>query len=610
VLEARVAPHPQRSNTLYNLASAIAARFKQQRDPKDLEEAIKLNRKVLEIATVPHPTRIGACHNLALALQVQFQDQADPKDIDEAIDLYRGMLEMCPASHLNRNRALSNLANAIYMRYQQQRNSRDIDESIGLHKKALEICITSHLDRVPFLHGLAVAFQARFGGRGDLKDIDEVMKLLREQLDTSPASHPGHSILLHDLANAFHARFDKTKEHKEINEAIELHRKALSMGAVSHQPHHIGLVGLSLALHARFKQQWDHKDIDEAVYLHEEALVLCPFPHPDRGTCLQNYGNILHEAYVYQPKEETLDAVISVLQEASSNMSSSPVNRFSAANNWAKFATMYAHRSCLTAYRAYINLLPQLVAFHLDLKSRQKVLALSQITSLASSSATCAITLNENNVAVEFLEASRSVFWAQALHLRTPFDQLANVGPDLATRLRKLSRQLDQASFRDTPQNVSTDDQQNIRSTEAIATRCHRLNEEWEETIKAVRKLAGFENFMCSKSITLLRQAAISGPIVILLASKSSCSALIVTSSQDIQHMQLPGIDLQTLKLYADLPRALSDRNFDMPNFLEAHGHSKNSSDLSELEYRLYGAREGRVNMSSDDILRRHLAEI
>ncbi|KAJ7120831.1 CHAT domain-containing protein [Mycena epipterygia] len=610
VLETRVAPHPQRSNTLYNLAGAIAARFKRQRDPKDLEEVIELNRKVLDIATAPYPTRIGSCHNLALALQGRFQDRGDPKDIDEAIDLHREMVEMCPVTHLNRNRALSNLATAIYRRYDQRRDSRDIDESIELHRKALEICIASHLDRAHFVHNLAVAFQTRFEGRRDLKDIDEAMKLHRELLDTSPHSYSGRSILLHDLAIAFHARFEKTKDHKDIDEAIELHRKALSMDAASHQPRHIFLMNLAFALHSRFKQQRDHKDIDEAVDLHQEALVLCPSPHRNRGRCLQNYGNILHEAYVYQRNEETLDAAISVLQEASLYMSSSPVHRFSAANNWAEIATMYGHSSCLTAYHTYIDLLPQLVAFHLDLKSRQEVLAISQITSLASASATCAIALNENNFAVEFLEASRSVFWAQALRLRTPLDQLANVEPELATRLRKLSRQLDQASFRDTPQNVSTDGQQNIRSIEAVATRCHRLNEEWEETIEAVHKLAGFEDLMRSKSITLLRQAAISGPIVILLASKSSCSALIVTSSQDIQHMQLPRIDLQTLKLYADLPRALSDRNFDMTNFLEARGHAKDFSDPSELEYRLYGAREDRVNMSSDDIFRRHLADI
>ncbi|KAJ6564505.1 hypothetical protein B0H19DRAFT_1068047 [Mycena capillaripes] len=150
-----------------------------------------------------------------------------------------------------------------------------------------------------------------------------------------------------------------------------------------------------------------------------------PSSDPARGTCLQNYGNILHEAYVYQRNEETVNEAICVLQEASSNMPFSPVNRFSAANNWAEIATMSGHSSCLTAYRTCVDLLLQLVAFHLDLKSRQEVLAASQITSIASASATCAIALKENNVAVEFLEASRSIFWAQALHLRTPFHQFS-----------------------------------------------------------------------------------------------------------------------------------------------------------------------------------------
>jgi hypothetical protein len=115
---------------------------------------------------------------------------------------------------------------------------------------------------------------------------------------------------------------------------------------------------------------------------------------------------------------------------------------------------------------------------------------------------------------------------------------------------------------------------------------------------------------MQPKKIAALQQAAVCGPIVILLASKSICSALIVTSSNNVQHVHFPRMNLQIVELYADLPRALSRSNFDIRDFFEARGHGECVSDQSDLKARLWGGREGLVNMSPDDIFRRHLADI
>jgi hypothetical protein len=144
-------------------------------------------------------------------------------------------------------------------------------------------------------------------------------------------------------------------------------------------------------------------------------------------------------------------------------------------------------------------------------------------------------------------------------------------------------------------------------SIEAVANQCRKLNDEWNETVGAVRKVPGFEDFLQPKDIASLCKAAASGPIIILLASHSACSALIIKSSEDVQHVPLPELKIQTVKHYADLPRALSGRTFNVNDFLEARGCEEQQSDL---EARLYGAREGYLNMSPNDIFRRLLAEI
>ncbi|KAJ6527732.1 CHAT domain-containing protein, partial [Mycena capillaripes] len=654
-LEMHATPHPDRSTSLDNLAVVIQIRFQQQSDPKDIDEAIELHREALDICASPNPSRGIILNNLARGVQIRFKQQGDPKDIDAAIGFYRKALEIYPVSHLNWGSSVDNLATAIQARFEQQGNPKDIDDCIELHREALNVCAAPHPDHSRSLNNLANALYIKYQHYGDLQDIDEAIfhhrealdihasphpdrsmslnnlanalhirselqghskdieeaiKLHREALDISPACSLAHSSFLNNLANALQTRFQKHGDLKDVNEAVELQREALNIQTAPHPGRSASLSNLANKIRIRFQHQKDPKDIGECIELYREALKLCPEPHQNHGLIKRIGGKILHSAYLYNPNKKTLDDAISALQEASTYMSSSPLSRFDASNDWAEIATMHNHSSSLAAYRTNIDLLPQLAALHLELKSRQNILTRSKITSLACDSAACAISLSEYNIAVEFLEASRSIFWAQALLLQTPLSDLAKSDPQLAMKMRELSQKLEQASFRETSRNFLTDTQHQVMAIETEAAWCRKLNEDWENTIKTVQKLPGFEDFMCLKSMASLGQAALMGPIVILLASKSSCSALIITSSEDINYVQLPNIDLRAIELYADLPRALTTTNPDIMNHLKTTRSSEKLADQTDLETRLYGAREGQVNMGSDDIFQRHLADI
>ncbi|KAJ6598700.1 CHAT domain-containing protein [Mycena sp. CBHHK59/15] len=122
--------------------------------------------------------------------------------------------------------------------------------------------------------------------------------------------------------------------------------------------------------------------------------------------------------------------------------------------------------------------------------------------------------------------------------------------------------------------------------------------------------LQGFDNFLRPKSIAALQQAAVSGPIIILTASGSTCTALIVTLSDGVQYVPLPEMILPLADLRVDLPRALSNPAFDIHQFLANSPRGKDSEDRSVLEARLFGGREGRVNMSPNDVFRSLLADL
>ncbi|KAJ7692766.1 CHAT domain-containing protein [Mycena rosella] len=592
--------HSELRHCLRNLADVLQMRFDHQRHTRDIDEAIKLYRRV-----PGNDDDTATLNNLSGAVQARFQQQGNPADIDEAIELCRKSLLLSSLSQSNRPRLSVNLGMALRTRFSQRGNARDLDEAIELHRQALQSQRTNDPDHSIILSNLADVLQLRFRERGRKRDIDEAIDLYGEAINTRSRHYQNRSTVIHNLAHALELRFQAAGELGDINNAIDHYNQALQIRMPPNPRRRSSLNGLAVALTDRFHQQHDAQDIDKAIGLCQEAFNSCPDSHPDRVRYLRNLGNCI--CYGAELRESPNNAVamgISNLQEASTCAYSVALDRFSAATNWTKWATEYKHPSALDAYRARIHILPELAALSLNLKSRQEMLSKREITSLSSTSATCAIGLEAYNVAVEFLEASRSIFWSQALNLRSAVDDLASVSSDLAMNLRALSRQLEHASFRETAEDSSSVTHSQLMSAEAETTRCRKLNQDWEETIKVVRMLPGFEDFLRPKNIVSIRQAALSGPVVILLVTGSSSSALVVKPSEDVQHVPLPAINMEKLKLYSRLPRAILNQN---PTIIKSERNRHWNLDSTA---RLEMEREDFINQNPDDILRTHLAEL
>ncbi|KAF8177991.1 CHAT domain-containing protein, partial [Mycena galopus ATCC 62051] len=393
--------------------------------------------------------------------------------------------------------SLNNLANVVLKRFEQQRDRRDLDEAIQLFRAALTFYELPHPDRGMYLNNLANAILEGFEQQGDTRSLNEAIQLHREALDLRDPPHPSRRQSLHNLANAVLTRFEHQRNTRDLDEAIELHSEALTLCESPHPDRRNSLNSLANAVLMRLQQQGDTMDVQKAIAFYHEALSLSHNSHDLESAC-------------------------HFFQEAATYHSSSPSTRLRYAWSW----------PCN-------QVTPSLAALHLDLPSRQEILSTVTETTLASNAAACAVGLSQYNTAVEMLEASRSIFWSQALHLQTPLDHLVTIHPGLFTKLEDLAAQLEQASFRDTSRNPSTDSQQKIRSIESDGAHCRQLNKDWETTVEEVRKLPGFEDFMQPKVIATLQQAAVSGPIVILTTTNSTCFALIVTFSTPVHMSEL-----------------------------------------------------------------------
>ncbi|KAJ7783932.1 CHAT domain-containing protein [Mycena maculata] len=550
-------------------------------------------------------------NNLAVAVWTRFEQQGDAQDLDEAIHLHREALGLFPSRDPNRGRSLNNLASALQTRFEQRGDAQDFDEAIHIHREALALCPSPHPNHGSSLSNLASAVQTRFEQWGDAQDLDEAIQLDQQALTLCPSPHPNRGNCLISLASAVHTRFQQQGDAQDINEAIQLYREALTLRPSPHPNRGSSLNNLANAVQTRFQQQGDAQDIDEAIQLYQEALTLCPSPHPNRGSSLNNLAILLVCSYEHGRDPNHLNDAFALFQEASLYLSSSLLTRFQHTHHWASTAARYHHPSALPAYHVAINLLPRLAALHSGLRFRQQLLTALKSTDLVSEAAVCAVGLSQYATAVEFLEATRSVFWSQALHLRTPLNRLESSHPDLASRIAALARELEQASFRDTRRNLPTDRQHEAISIELEGTRYQHLNKDWEQAISSAQILAGFDDFMQPKGIIALKQAAVHGPIAILNAGKSSGHALLVKPFGEVQCVALPDISLSGVEFLLKLLRALlSTSSFDLVEFMMKNFHGHNTAPRGLVEARILARQEVLDNTSFNDVFQNILTDL
>jgi hypothetical protein len=84
-------------------------------------------------------------------------------------------------------------------------------------------------------------------------------------------------------------------------------------------------------------------------------------------------------------------------------------------------------------------------------------------------------------------------------------------------------------------------------AADRAATEYRRLTRQWEYAVAEIRGLQTFSRFLLPSSYEDLQAAACQGPVIILIASQYSCSAIIIPTSGDPYHVPLPAFSLTGL---------------------------------------------------------------
>ncbi|KAG1785495.1 CHAT domain-containing protein [Suillus plorans] len=585
-LTLRPVGHADRSMSLHNLATQLSSRFCHQGNDEDLDQAIVLHKEALALLPVGHTDRSGSLNNLAAQLSSRYDHRGNVEDLNQAIVFHREALALLLVGHKDRSKSLNNLATQLSSRFRHQGNDEDLDEAIALHREALALCPVGRTDRSMSLNNLANQLSSRFEQRGNVEDLDEAIALHREALDLYPVGHTDRSKSLNNLANQLSFRFDHRGNNEDLDQAIALQREALALLPVGHTDRFMSLNNLANLLSSRFRHRGNDEDLDQAITLHREVLALLPVGHTCWSMSLNNLANRLATRFERRGNREDLDesaenlrsaltlltqhdprqlmvhvslaevylsfhhsgldstvagentdslnAAMHYIKAAASVVSAGLLSRLRAGLRWVYHASEHSHGTQLEAYTTSMQLLDAYMSVTASVSSRHN--AMKEISrTLAVDAASCVLRSGDVRRAVELLEQGRTIIWTQMARLRTPLDSLETCGDHAVTlmkRFRHLSSLLDNPPASDFENTPRVD-------VEAEATRYRRLVEDWNGTVEEIRKIEGFSRFLLPPLFSDLQDAGRDGPVIVLIASKSSCNAIIISHKQPPTSIQL-----------------------------------------------------------------------
>jgi hypothetical protein len=179
-------------------------------DGTDLDESIEAGRAAVEDAAPKEPARAKFLYNLGTALLARFERTGDDRDLHAAIDAGEEAVRTAPAGHPDLPAIHTKLGAALQTRA--ERTGAGHDDAVQLARAAVHAVPAGHLDRALVLVSLGIALHERAERTSDSKDLDEAIVILRA---AAPAGGAGR---LNSLANALRLRHDRIRARADLDD--------------------------------------------------------------------------------------------------------------------------------------------------------------------------------------------------------------------------------------------------------------------------------------------------------------------------------------------------------------------------------------------------------
>ena len=534
---ATLADDVELSRNLANLAGAYQVRFTRFRDSADLSRAIEYWQQA-ERASTSHADHAIMLSAMGLAFRMRFEQTGADADLDEAIRHSARALRESSETHAAYAGLLLNCAAAYKIRFDRFQDGADLDEAFRYVQRAVRVTPEGHPERAKYLCALAVTHQALFQQTSRTEHLDQAIRFGHEGLEATPLTHAGRGMRLSDLGLAYRIRYEQNKISEDLVLAVLYGREAVQATPSGHPERALRLSNLSSAYRVQYERTGAEKDLDGALRYGAEAVETTPGDHPDRAMFLSNLASA-YRAQSERGVPGALDRAISCWRDAVSSPVAPTHQRVTAAIAWGiACETLEDPAPAAEGFAAAVQLLPLLSWRGLERSLREKHLA--DVGGLVTDAAGWAIEAGDLENAVQLLEQGRSVLWSQSLQLRTNLTRLRLVNEDLASRLDEVRAALDRpralsGALKGEDLKADTDQE------ELLASRHRELARQWDDLIRQVRNLKGFETFLAATPFSRLRKASSGGPVVVVNISNRRCDALIITMT-GVRLRTLPGL--------------------------------------------------------------------
>ncbi|KAF8214607.1 CHAT domain-containing protein [Mycena galopus ATCC 62051] len=524
--------HPDKPERLSALEHSVFLHFERFGNLADINHCLFLAENILELTPDDHPAKPSSLKRLGDTLLTRFGLIGDLGDLNRAVVQHYAALYLRPEGDSSRPGYLMSLGQSLSQRSQQLGDLDDLKQAVLLYETAVQLTPDEDIVKPTWLNNLGIALGDRFRRLGDPNDLQRSVEIAKTAVHLISDGQVEKPALLNNLSTAFSNRFLCLGDIDDLNKSITTEEESLALTPQNHPERQARLNNLGLCLLRRFRELGDIRDLERSSRLGEDAIRETPDGHPDRPLWLVTHSASFESRPGKNP--EDLELVINRLCSAARSTTGPAPIRFHAAERWSHLAQLETHPSVLDAYRASLELLPDLAWLGLSIKDRHYYIG--RAGKLARNAAAAAIMAGLPGMAVEWLEQGRSIIWGQLLNLRTPVDDLRKIHPVLAEKFICLSAQLEETGIRGREINGT-----NASTNTWNAQRSHDQALERNTLLQDIRQLEGFHRFLLPKAMSELSKAAQGGPVVILNLNDDRCDALVLSpGAPDVVRIPLP----------------------------------------------------------------------
>ncbi|ELU38330.1 CHAT domain-containing protein [Rhizoctonia solani AG-1 IA] len=527
---------PNLPDRLLGLGASYCDRYMLLNELNDLEKSIEYIDHAVDITPDGHSDLPNLLAGLGVCYTHRFERLGEIGDLEKAMGYKSRALNLTPKGHTDLPRRLCEIAVSCTQRYRRLGEIADLENAIEYDSRAVALTPEDHPEFPSQLGNLGASYEDRYLRLGEPDDLAKAIKYISRALELMPNDHQDVAAWCTGLGSCYADRYIRIGALSDLSKAIEYKERALRLTPDTHPrlPHQ--LANLASSYHDQYQRLKDLDDLQKAIELKSRGLALTPNGHPSLSGLLGDLGVYHDDRYRSLGEivdlEKSDDYIARAASQSPEGHPSSSLRYF----NWQirsirsakplKFSTG-DHATYFTMPSAGQSWLPDITPSIL-----WKPFAQQLIYFLSSSGW---VPRPINNIKISHLQR---IWPDEPLMLRTALDDLSTSFPDLANRLQRLARQLNEA----TSDPVGSD---RVISTSVPEYR-HALARRYNDLLAQVRELPGFENFLRPTRVDSLYCVARNGPVIIINCDTGRCDAIIlIPGHRQVYYVPLPEFSRQ-----------------------------------------------------------------